>query len=258
MTRHAHRHCARFSTLLGSILCSMLASSAARADAHWADVESQIQYGYYSEDVRELENLANTLSSSRGTERGEASVRAAYFAAFAQYRLAEALRERDRHRAGVAASNCAHDLEAAPGADEDPDALALDAVCISLAHTLQTLRVPLLGPGAGGPMARAVQLAPRNPRVVLLDAVILYERSASRSERARALPRFEEAARLFEAERQQVSVTPGWGAAEAYGYLGRLYLDRGDPVAARGALERALLLAPDFLRARRLLREIVG
>jgi Tfp pilus assembly protein PilF len=53
-----------------------------------------------------------------------------------------------------------------------------------------------------------------------------------------------------------VERTPGWGAAEAYTYLGRGYLERGDVLNARDALERALLIAPDFAMAKRLLTKI--
>ena len=62
----------------------------------------------------------------------------------------------------------------------------------------------------------------------------------------------------FEVERQGVDRTPGWGAAETYAYLGRGYLEQGDVLAARDALERALLIAPDFALARRLLQKITG
>jgi Tfp pilus assembly protein PilF len=55
-----------------------------------------------------------------------------------------------------------------------------------------------------------------------------------------------------------VEPTPGWGAAEAYVYLGRGYLQRGDVLKARDALERALLIAPDFALARRLLTKITS
>jgi Tfp pilus assembly protein PilF len=55
-----------------------------------------------------------------------------------------------------------------------------------------------------------------------------------------------------------VDRTPGWGAAEVYTYLGRGYLGRGDMLAARDALERALLIAPDFALARRLLARITA
>jgi Tfp pilus assembly protein PilF len=51
---------------------------------------------------------------------------------------------------------------------------------------------------------------------------------------------------------------PGWGAADAFTDLAQDYLARGEAVAARNVLERALLLAPDFAPARRLMAEIVS
>jgi Tfp pilus assembly protein PilF len=51
---------------------------------------------------------------------------------------------------------------------------------------------------------------------------------------------------------------PGWGAAEAYLYLARDLLDHADPVGARDALEHALLIAPEFTQARRLMAKIVA
>jgi Tfp pilus assembly protein PilF len=36
--------------------------------------------------------------------------------------------------------------------------------------------------------------------------------------------------------------------------LGETYLQRGDPVAARDVLERALVMAPDYRQAQRLLQ----
>jgi tetratricopeptide (TPR) repeat protein len=241
------------------------AAGEVRDDARWADVESQIQYGFYSEDLRSLENLAHSLGAAAhepsagaagaGAGAGE---RAHYFSALAQYRLAELLRDRDRRGAVNAANECAAVLESAPGAADDPESLALAAACLTLARALQSVHLSLFSGDATAALARAVKLAPRNPRVVLIDAVVTYEHHGGRAEQDRAMERFEAAAKLFELERQGLSVVPGWGAAEVYGYLGRLYLDRGNAAAARGALERALLLAPDFAGARRLLTQIVG
>jgi Tfp pilus assembly protein PilF len=75
---------------------------------------------------------------------------------------------------------------------------------------------------------------------------------------ALAIEKLKKAAVAFEAERQGMDRTPGWGAAETYAYLGRGYLEQGDVLAARDALERALLIAPDFALARRLLQKITG
>jgi Tfp pilus assembly protein PilF len=74
----------------------------------------------------------------------------------------------------------------------------------------------------------------------------------------RALPKLRGAVAAFEAERAGVDRLPGWGAAEAYLYLARDLLDHADPVGARDALEHALLIAPEFTQARRLMAKIVA
>jgi cytochrome c-type biogenesis protein CcmH/NrfG len=106
---------------------------------------------------------------------------------------------------------------------------------------------------------KALQLAPKNPRVLLLDAIGDYEHSKTPDASAEhACGKFKAATVMFEEERAAVDRVPGWGAAEAYTWLGRCYLDTGDAVKARDALERALLIAPEFAQARRLLAAITS
>ena len=59
-------------------------------------------------------------------------------------------------------------------------------------------------------------------------------------------------------QRADAERLPGWGAAEAWLLLGRDLLDHGDSVGARDALEHALLIAPEFAQARRLMAKITS
>jgi tetratricopeptide (TPR) repeat protein len=139
------------------------------------------------------------------------------------------------------------------------DALALQAACLGMLAELKPWRVPFAGPRSSTQIHKALQLAPRNPRVLLLDAIGDYERPKSPGgDTDRAIGKFKKAVAAFEAEREGLDQVPGWGAAEAYTFLARSYLDRGDAIAARDALERALLIAPEFLQARRLMTRITG
>ena len=61
---------------------------------------------------------------------------------------------------------------------------------------------------------------------------------------------------MFETARAGAATSPEWGAAEAYAFLGRALYAQSDVVGAREALERALLIAPDFGFARRLMAQI--
>jgi hypothetical protein len=74
----------------------------------------------------------------------------------------------------------------------------------------------------------------------------------------RALSKLRQTVAAFEAERSDTDRLPGWGAAEAWLLLARDLLDHVDAVGARDALEHALLIAPEFAQARRLMTKITS
>jgi tetratricopeptide (TPR) repeat protein len=221
------------------------------AETEWMDVEGRIQYGFYTEDSRTLSEVVNQLSGPVG---GDDPLRH-YYVGLANYRLAAVLAVKDKTRAREAAARCVSRLDVAVSGTADfAEGIALQSACLRALANLTPWK-PLAGPKSNGQMEKAVKLAPRDPRVLLLQAL---ENGDGAKIDAAAIARLKKAAVAFEAERQGVDRTPGWGAAEAYAYLGRGYLDQGDVVAARDALERALLIAPDFVMARKLLTRITG
>jgi tetratricopeptide (TPR) repeat protein len=124
---------------------------------------------------------------------------------------------------------------------------------------LSAWRAPLASTRSVSEIHKALQWAPRNPRVLLLDAIAEYEHSKPSDPNASQIcAKFKTTAAVFEDERAAVDKVPGWGAAEAYTWLGRCYLDTGDAIKARDALERALLIAPEFQQAHRLLAAITS
>ncbi len=225
--------------------------SARATDLDWMDVEGRIQYGFYTEDARTLGEVVAQLSGPEGSNDPLRH----YYAGFANYRLAMVEATKDRSRAREAAARCVSRLDVAVSGKSDfAEGLALQSACL---RTLANLALwkPLAGSKSTGQMERAVKLAPKDPRVLLLLAL---ENGEGGKIDAPAIAKLRKAAAAFEVERQGVDRTPGWGAAEAYAYLGRGYLEQGDVLAARDALERALLIAPDFALARRLLLKITG
>jgi tetratricopeptide (TPR) repeat protein len=221
------------------------------AESEWLDVEGRIQYGFYTEDARTLSDVVAELSGPSG---GDDPLRH-YYIGFANYRLAAVLAARDKNRAREAAARCVSRMdEAVRGQRNLASGLALQSACLRELANLTAWK-PMAGTRSQGFMERAVKLAPKDPRVLLLQAL---ENGEGGKLDATALGRLRKAAEAFEAERQGIDPTPGWGAAETYAYLGRGYLDRGDIVAARDALERALLIAPDFALAKRLLTKITS
>ncbi|MFL6602314.1 MAG: hypothetical protein ACJ8R9_13405 [Steroidobacteraceae bacterium] len=223
------------------------------AQTNWLDVESRIQYGYYTEDARSLAGVMELLAPADAPSASKS-----YYAGLANYRLTQLMLAKDRGRAKETAAECVRSLDHALKINADfADALALQSACLDVLAALEAWRTPFAASKSGVQIEKARHLAPRNPRVLLLDAVALYDRpKGSAAEKDRALNRLKQATAAFEAERQETEHAPGWGAAEAYVYLGRCYLDRGATLDARDALERALLIAPEFAEARRLMAKI--
>lgn len=228
------------------LLCATLVSAPALA-ADWADLEGRIQFAWFTEDVQALRS---TLASLATQPKGDALHD--YYLGLGEYRVLLLMIERDKDAAKLAAEACVDHLVAANGARRDfADGLALQGACQELLATLKPWKAPLLAPRSNTLFARARMLAPGNPRVMLLGGLADKDQERSRAT-------LQAAVEAFEAERQRVAPTPSWGAPEAYAHLGRSDLERKDAVAARGSLERALLLAPDFALARRLLATITA
>ena len=249
--------CMRASILLPAAAVLLAASAAAPgAGISWRDIESRIQYGYYTEDAAALRSLRGLIAADESHDRLHG-----YYAALLAWReaqlAAQGVPASRGVRPGDLAQRCVgeadHLLEAQPAS---ADALALRAACLGTP----------LGAGAGAISAHrarrdigvALKSAPHDPRVLLIEAVNDYQLAASRGGKERALSKLRVTAAAFETERAGVERLPGWGAAEAYLFLARDLLDHADPVAARDALEHALLLAPEFAQARRLMARIVG
>lgn len=268
-------HCTAL-LLLSAAVCPALA-----ADTHWLDVESRIQYAYFTEDPRALRTLVEPLGSGDSSDRLKS-----YYAgllAYRQIQLAEAARQAERAAAGAGAGEagsadklptrksdrgrsearqmverCISSLDHALEAQKDfADALALQSACLGRLADLSSWRAPFAAPRSAGQLRKALQLGPKNPRVLLLEAINDYGRQEAASG-ARSCDKFKNTAAVFETERANVDQVPGWGAAEAYTWLGRCYLDKGDAVSARDSLERALLIAPEFGQAKRLLSSITS
>jgi tetratricopeptide (TPR) repeat protein len=78
------------------------------AQTNWLDVESRIQYGYYTEDPRSLAGVMELLAPS-DTESASRS----YYAGLANYRLTQLRMPKDRSRAKETAEACVNSLDRA-------------------------------------------------------------------------------------------------------------------------------------------------
>jgi hypothetical protein len=236
---------ARLVRVLSGALAVLFSNLAVAAS--WADVEGRIEFAHQTEDARALRGLDDAIASLP-----EADGLRDYYRALRDLRLAELERVRDRPAARSAAEACVATTKSLVRTRADwAEAFALQAACSAELAGLSPWKSPLLAGRREPSLERALALAPRSPRALLIDAQVRGEGAPDRAKLARAVA-------AFEAERQDVATAPSWGAAEAYVLLGRAELDAGDAVAARASLERALLLAPDHALARRLVATITS
>jgi tetratricopeptide (TPR) repeat protein len=182
-----------------------------------------------------------------------------YYAALVAYRLS-LLAKDNEERSWLAAQRCIDRLNHVLVLDTgSAEALALQSACLALQSRLDPWRSPLAAPLSLARINKALTLAPHNPRVLLLSALASRDRPKFfGGDTGEAFSLLQRSVSAFERQGGQSDGMPGWGAADAFTDLAQDYLARGEAVAARNVLERALLLAPDFAPARRLMAEIVS
>ncbi len=254
--------------LRGVLLLGLLAAapaiaapaSAAPVSARWMQLERRIESGYFRQNVAGLRALAATLPADDGaaaadTGGGEWQ---SYYGALLAYRLA-LLARNDEARAWPFMQQCIDRLNRALVADPgSAEALALQSACLALQSRMDPWRAPLAAPRSRARIDKALELAPDNPRVLLLGSLAARDRPRLfGGDTGQAFVLLQRAVTAFERQSGPRGL-PGWGAADAFTDLAQDYLTRGQTLAARNVLERALLVAPDFAQARSLMAQIVS
>lgn len=222
------------------------------------DLENRIDYAYFTEDAATLRNLIRGMREA--VAKGASTPVTHYILGFAQYRLGGVLAAKDESNAAKELSDCVDELDEATELDEQfAEAYALQSACLGQLAGLRAMTAMINGPKSESRLEKALRLAPKNPRVALLDGLSDYRRpKAFGGDKARALAKLKRAAELFDRSVQDPASMPSWGHADAYAALGRSLLEAGDTLGARNAIERALIIAPEFAAAKRLLSRLTS
>jgi tetratricopeptide (TPR) repeat protein len=168
-----------------------------------------------------------------------------------------AKRDSDAKRAGDA---CVSTLDAL--IQRQPrsfEALALQSACYGYLANLGGMAAIRNGSRSGKSIEAALALAPKNPRVILVDGFGLYFRPKFvGGDKGKGCARIREAAQAFDSNNSNgvASVSSSaldWGAAEAHYWSGRCARDAGDTTTARAEFEKALALDPNLTVAKKAL-----
>lgn len=246
---------ARLAGIRGWLLPLLLVALpvAAESTAEFDDAVARLQFAFFTGDSRALEEMLRTLADFE-VDAGLAAARS-YQLAYGNWKLAQVLSDPEQERtrssrtsASKAARTCVqHARQTIEKDSRMADVYAIEAVCDTFSPAAQQGSAACLRSKS---MRTALTLGADNPRVQFINA---WCSPAVESDPA-ALERWRAVVAKFEAAPPSQPGKPDWGHAEALTLLGRSYVKRGDLVAARDALERALVLAPDYRLAQRLLK----
>lgn len=236
------------------LCCILLAQAFLITNAHPQSLDSLIVAGKKSINAGVDNWNENQLQQARahferlltGKQR-EALVR--YYLGYCDYRLAIYYRQKsDLKMTNKHLEQAVLQLEAANKLNNKfAEALALLASCYGQQIGMAPMLGMTLGPKSAQLMQTAVQLAPENPRVAMLEAISAYYTPESfGGSKSAAFAGFQRATQLFEQGKSIDPSQPDWGHAEAYAWLGLAHLDKNNNAAARQAFDHALKLTPDY------------
>jgi hypothetical protein len=243
--------------LVFTLLLAACVSSAAGVD-DLDDAAARLQYAFYTADVRGLQDVLNSIQSLEVDLPASAKE---YQLAYGNWKLAQLYADPGSQHspvphagslAGKAAEQCVKHAHAAIDQDaRNAEAYALEAVCGGMPQGF----FRLVGASGGGcdkskSLRTAIELAPSDPRVQLIQALCM---SAKLGKTADNVAKWSAVVAAFESAPPSAPGKPDWGHVEALTLLGESYLQRGEAVPARDAIERALVLAPDYRQAQRVL-----
>lgn len=224
--------------------------SHASVPAELTDAAARIQYAYYTRDTRQLRSALESLAQL--SLPSDSEVLRNYQLGVGYWHLAELSRSAARRQA---LARCEEHLEAVLRTDaRRADALAVHGLCAFNRGELRVGNVRRRECARTSAIAEAVEIAPRNPRVLYVQALCALKDGDT----AKALELAQRAWNAFEEAPLDAEEHAGWGHAEACVLLARLQLSRGDRAQARDRAEQALILAPDYVAASELLAEIAG
>lgn len=243
-------------TSCGLLLAMFVAQAASAASVEELDdAAARMQYAFYTGDSQGIETILKNLDELE--VENTLTANKAYQLAYGNWKLSQLYllpqadqrpRPNAKSLAAKAAQACVRYARRAVEQDAGlAEALAIQAACEG--HT-PTARTGSSGCANSKPLRTAAGLAPDNPRIKLIQAICAPGTAVDPA----AVDRWRTVVASFEAAPPSRPGKPDWGHVEALTTLGETYLQRGDPVAARDALERALVLAPDYRQAQQLLQ----
>jgi tetratricopeptide (TPR) repeat protein len=238
--------------LSGAAVCVLFTAlsvntAAAPFDDAWPAIVGALQKGEVTGAASDLQGARDackrllTVSSLTAAER--ALVRMAM--AYADWRLVRAPTLPAAERDGILEEALAQTGLIIADEPKNAEALALRSSIYGAIFSFNPMSAVTMGQDAAEAIERALQQGPRNPRVLLQEALRLYKTpQAWGGDVVKAEATLRRSIAQFATEPAD-RPWPNWGRADAHIWLGQMLAERGDIAGARAEYNLALAAAPD-------------
>jgi tetratricopeptide (TPR) repeat protein len=236
---------------LFGLAAGVLGASSVHADEQLDDLAGRIEYAFYSGDSASLQQDLQSMEKLE-VAPGDHEQYSNYLN-YGRWKLAQLLAHDNSAQAQKQAERCADaDLAGKPGILLAMQQ-AVRAACLGTLEQLRPLRSALYHGSRTTALEQAQLASAKSPEVQFVTAWLALRKDHPDSAYALLTNAVEHYAA---AETEAHPGVPRWGYAEACYWLGRAEMARGNALAARNMLERALVLAPDYRDAHQALQSL--
>lgn len=229
-------------SLLLFVRTAALAESAPPPEAV-CDVANAVEAAYLGNDLASLEDSVSDLAGRVGPYW------ARYLSALAEYRRALMVMGDEEKQAKRALNRAIDTLKALGEEEPHPEVLALLSTVYGLRIGLSPMKGMTLGSKANRAIAAALERAPENPRVALMDGIGKFNKPGMfGGDKAEARALFRRALEIFAAD----SSSPCWGRTSAMLWLARAELHFENRQGAKELAHEILGAHRDFAEAQSL------
>jgi tetratricopeptide (TPR) repeat protein len=217
-----------------------------------SDLVGRIEYSFYAGDSSTLKQAIESLEKAEVSDAQKATQ--VNYLNFGRWKMAQLLAERKKSGdAGDYADKCTDSVEVKKFSKKaKAEYEALQAACYAVLAEVRFVRALLYRSSMESHLEKAVKLDPKNLQVTFVSAWAKAYREPAAPETYTAL---KQSVSAFADNAGRLQDT-GWGYAEALYMLGRTELARHDMLAARNSLERASVIAPDYVAVQALLKQL--
>ena len=212
----------------------------------FVEAREQLEQAVVDQNIEQIAMLRSQFKSF--VDEPDLRAQAHYFVGLAGYRLRTLPSDLDDDQKENYLDEAINHLKKAIGVKSNfAEAHALLSGCYGMKASGGMFAGMKYGPKSNTQMDKALELAPDNPRVLILDGTgLFFTPSMFGGDTEKAITQFQESAKQFGEFTPEDATMPHWGRVEVYAWLGQAYEEDEQYDEAKKAYEKALELDPDY------------